>query len=91
MLKIICSHCGLTNGDHSASCQETASDPRAFESRQYWGVLWMDDHDDSVNFKFHIAGGDFLSAREVLIKFRDVIQARLDAEKRCPYFETAAT
>ena len=51
----------------------------------------MDDHDDSVNFKFHIAGGDFLSAREVLIKFRDVIQARLDAEKRCPYFETAAT
>ena len=91
MLNVKCPYCGLANGDHFASCPETANDPKAFESRQYSGVLWIDDSDGSVNFKFHVSGGDFLSAREAMIKFRDVIQARLDSETRCPYYEAVVT
>lgn len=53
---------------------------------KYSGELWLDP-DGTANFKWHIEGGDFLAAREVLVKFIACLQSRLDSEQKCPYYE----
>jgi hypothetical protein len=59
----------------------------AIANNKYTGLLWIDDNDNSTNFRFNIAGGDFSSAREILIRFIAVLQEKLDNAERCPYFE----
>lgn len=54
---------------------------------KYSGELWIDDN--GTNFKFHIMGGNFISAREALIKFIECLQTKLTDEERCPYYESA--
>ena len=85
-----CSKCRLANGDHLASCPEVANTPRVqadrLEGRKYWGMLWIDESDNSTNFKFHVAGGDFASARAALTRFIGVIDDRIKNEKRCPFY-----
>lgn len=56
--------------------------------RKYSGELWIDE-DGSVNFKWHIEGGNFLEAREVLVKFIECLQSRLDSERKCPFYESS--
>jgi hypothetical protein len=57
----------------------------------YSGELWIDPDDDTVNFKYHIQGGTFLEARNVLVKFIACLQSRLDSEKKCPFYENKET
>jgi hypothetical protein len=59
---------------------------RRLEGRKYWGLLWIDEKDNSTNFKFNIEGGDFPSARDALTRFIAVMQKRLDNEKKCPNY-----
>lgn len=56
-------------------------------THKYWGELWIDE-DGTVNFEYHIVdGNDFPAAREALIKFRNVIQTKLDNAERCPAYQ----
>lgn len=64
----------------------TRNEP-ATAGRRYSGELWL-DLDGTANFKWHIEGGDFLSAREVLVKFIACLQSRLDSEQKCPFYES---
>jgi len=82
----VCPDCRKSGGDHFASCPAVQNDPRNFEHFDYWAVLWV-GRDGSRNLKYHIAGGGFDQARAVLTEFRDLIQARLDGAKSCPYYE----
>lgn len=54
--------------------------------RQYSGDLWI-DADGTANFKFHIEGGDFTSARHALEKFIAGLQDKLNRAETCPYAE----
>ena len=64
-------------------CPVPTSIPR---NVRYSGELWIDDKGET-NFKFHIMGGNFLSAREALVKFIECLQQRLIEEEKCPYYE----
>ncbi len=54
--------------------------------KQYSAELWMDE-EGYANFKWHIEGGDFLDAREVLVKYISCLQSRLDKEHKCPFYK----
>jgi hypothetical protein len=75
---------------HLASCSKVRDrldvQAQSVADNKYSGLLWIDDSDDSTNFSFNIAGGDFSAAREVLIRFAAVIQEKLDNAVKCPYF-----
>jgi len=53
---------------------------------KYHGELWL-DKDGTANFKFHIEGGDFTSAREALVAFIACLQERLERQTECPYYQ----
>lgn len=84
-----CPECGYRNIGHLASCSRVRDSPQVqverIEGRRYSGLLWIDDEDDSTNFKFNIAGGDFAAARKALVRFINVLQKKLDDESRCPF------
>lgn len=86
-----CSECGYLNLGHYKSCSKVANTPHVqverIEGRKYSGLLWIDDDDNSTNFKFNIAGGDFPSARKALKRFIAVLQQKLDDESKCPFYE----
>lgn len=90
-MKTRCSECGCITG-HFASCPRVRDTPQVqvnrIEGRQYSGLLWIDDSDNSTNFKFNIAGGDFASARQVLGRFIAILQKRLDDESKCPFYKS---
>lgn len=84
-MKIRCPECGYqdhTGLGHFKSCPTIANTPRIqverIEGRKYSGLLWIDDDDNSTNFKFNIAGGDFASARRALKRFIAVLQQKLN-------------
>lgn len=84
-----CLECRYREPNHLASCSRVRNTPQVqverIEGRRYSGLLWIDDKDNSTNFKFNIAGGDFASARQALVRFIAVLQKRLDEEAKCPF------
>lgn len=90
-MKTRCPECGYhdENAGHFASCSKVRNTPRVqverIEGRKYSGLLWIDDSDNSTNFKFNIAGGDFAAARKALVRFIAVLQKKLDDETKCPF------
>lgn len=52
----------------------------------YSAEVWTDEV-NSVNLKLHFRHGNWQEAKKALIKFRNIIQERLDLERNCPYFE----
>ena len=56
----------------------------AVKCARYGGHLWLDE-DGTANFKFHIAGGDFATARFALEKFIECLQDKLNRGMDCPY------
>lgn len=92
-----CSECRYHDEDagHFAFCSEVRDIPRVqverIEGSKYSGLLWIDDADNSTNFKFNIGGGDLASARKALVRFVAILQKRLDDEARCPFYKSAGS
>jgi rRNA maturation endonuclease Nob1 len=65
-------------------CKRVDEAEAAVKSSRYGGHLWL-DKDGTANFKFHIAGGDFATARSALEKFIQCLQDKLNRGMDCPY------